>query len=99
MNFKIPKIFKNFYFATGLIFLIWMLFFDANDLISQYKITQKLNELEEEKAYYIEKRKEVKKDRKELLGSNEMLEKFARERYLMKKKSEDLFIIVEKDKE
>lgn len=98
MKFKVPAIFKNFYFATGFVFLIWMLFFDANDLISQYKITSKLNELIDEKEYYTKKREQVKKDRQELLGDKAMLEKFARERYLMKRKYEDLFIIVEKDK-
>jgi cell division protein FtsB len=51
--------------------------------------------LENEREYYEEKLKEVEKDRQELFGDRESLEKFAREKYLMKKENEDVFIIVE----
>jgi len=55
----------------------------------------KLRALESEKEYYLQKIEEVKKDREELLTNKELLEKFARERYLMKKETEDIFIIEE----
>ena len=97
MGKHIPKIFKNFYFIASVVFLIWMLFLDNNDLISQAKLSGKYNDLLEEKAYYKEKIQEVEKDRSGLLSDKDRLEKFARERYLMKKKEEDLFIIVEKE--
>ena len=97
MGKNIPKIFKNFYFIAGSVFLFWMLFLDNNDLISQARLSGKYNDLLDEKAYYQEKIKEVEKDRAGLLSDDERLEKFARERYLMKKKEEDLFIIVEKE--
>jgi cell division protein FtsB len=71
-----------------------MLFIDSNDLYSQFKKRGKLRELEQQKAYYIQMIKEVEKDREELLSNNELLEKFAREKYLMKKESEDLYILV-----
>lgn len=76
-------------------FLVWMLFVDSNDIYSQYKLKKKLSDLEGEKEYYVEKIEEVEKDRQELLSDEELLEKFAREKYLMKKKEEDLYIIVE----
>ncbi|GAB3331597.1 hypothetical protein GCM10027429_10110 [Marivirga atlantica] len=94
---KIPKIFKNFYFVAGSVFLIWMLFLDNNDIISQLKLSSKYNDLQDQKEYYQEKIKEVEVDRAGLLSDEELLEKFARERYLMKKKEEDLFIIVEEE--
>ena len=94
---KLPAFTKNFYFITSVVFLVWMLFFDSNDLVTQYKLNKKLNDLENEKAYFEEKIAEVKQDREELLSNRELLEKFARENYFMKKKSEDLFIIVEKE--
>jgi len=72
-----------------------MLFFDANDFISQYRLKSKLKNLKDQKHYYIKKIEEVKKDREELLNNPELLEKFAREKYLMKKKGEDVFVIVE----
>ncbi len=94
---RIPKIFKNFYFIAGLVFLIWMIFLDNNDLISQLRLSSKYNDLIKEKEYYQEKIEEVEVDRQGLLSDDELLEKFARERYLMKKETEDMFIVVEKD--
>jgi len=91
---KLPPVFKNFYFIVGVIFIIWMLFIDSNDLYSQFKKRGKLSELEQQKAYYTQMIKEVEKDREELLSNNELLEKFAREKYLMKKETEDLYILV-----
>lgn len=95
---RLPKIFRNFYFLVGLGFFIWMLFFDSNDFITQIKMLRKEHDLSKEKAYYTEKMQEVQKEREQLLNNKELLEKFARERYFMKKPSEDLYVIVEKDK-
>ena len=91
---KLPKYTKNFYFIFTALFLVWMLFIDANDLITQYKLNQQRKNLEDEKIYYQEKIVEVQNEREELLGNDASLEKFAREKYLMKKPSEDLFVIV-----
>jgi cell division protein FtsB len=93
---RVPRAFRSFYFITGLIFLIWMLFLDTNDLISRVRLSSKLHSLENEKIYYLQKIKEVEQDRDELLGNKELLEKFAREKYLMKKESEDVFVVIEK---
>jgi hypothetical protein len=94
---KIPKRFRSFYFIAGIVFLIWMIFLDNNDLISRFKLRGKRNSLENEKEYYQEKIKEVEKDRDELFGDRESIEKFAREKYLMKKETEDIFIVQEED--
>lgn len=94
---QIPPIFKNFYFLVGVFFLFWIAFIDSNDLLTQYRLGSKLTNLEDEKAYYTEKIEEVKKDREELLSDKELLEKFAREKYLMKKPTEDIFVVVEEE--
>ena len=94
---KIPRVFKSFYFLAGLVFIVWMLFIDSNDLYSQFSRMRKLNELERQKEFYLEKIQEVEKDREELLSDEALLEKFAREKYLMKKESEDLYVIVEEE--
>jgi len=88
---------RNFYVLTGVGFLVWMLLFDTNDFISQYQMRKKLSDLENEKTYYQEKTEEVKKDRQEVLGNPQLLEKFAREKYLMKKNSEEVFVTVDQD--
>jgi len=92
---KLPKVFRNFYFLACLFFLVWMAFLDSNNLMARFNLSSKLNALENEKEYYEEKIKEVEKDRNELFGTKESLEKFAREKYLMKKETEDVFIVVE----
>jgi cell division protein DivIC len=92
---KLPPAFRNFYFVTGLCFFVWMLFLDSNDLISRFKMSNKVRSLENEREFYQEKIAEVEKDRKELMTNKELLEKFAREKYLMKKATEDIFIIQE----
>ncbi len=90
---RIIPFFRNFYFSTGFFLLVWMIFFDANDFISQYRLTQKSSDLQKEKAFYILKIEEVKKEKEEIFGSRDLFEKFARERYLMKKPTEDIYII------
>ena len=92
---KLPGIFRNFYFVSLAIFFAWMLLLDSINLVARYQLGSKLNALEDEKEYYEEKIQEVKKDRSELFGDRESIEKFAREKYLMKKESEDIYIIVE----
>lgn len=94
---KLPHFFRNFYVLTLLGFLLWMLLLDSNDLISQMKLRNKLSNLQAEKEYYLEKIEEVRKDRQELMSNTELLEKFAREKYLMRKKTEDLYVIKEID--
>ena len=92
---KLPSVFRNFYFIAFVIFFGWMLLLDSNNLVARYQLRSKLNALEDEKEYYQGKIREVKKDRSELFGDRESIEKFAREKYLMKKESEDIYVIVE----
>lgn len=90
------RVARNFYFLTGLGFVVWMAVFDANDLSKQYDMYRKWRELKGEKAYYEANIESVKKDRAELLSSPALLEKFAREKYLMKRPGEDVFVLVPK---
>jgi cell division protein DivIC len=93
---SLPPVFRNFYLITGLVFLVWMLFFDANDLVSQWRKSRKLGELEAEKEYYQQKIVEVTAEREELKSNPQLLEKFARENYLMKRPTETVYIVVNK---
>ena len=72
-----------------------MIFFDANNIFYQFKLSQKLNELEEEKTYYNNEINKVDELKQELFSTDEKKEKFAREKYYMKKDNEDVFIVVE----
>jgi cell division protein DivIC len=95
----LKRIFSNFYIIIGVVFLVWLTFFDSNDLYTQLKQTAKLKGLEDEKEFYVEKIAEVKADREELLSNDELLEKFARENYLMKKPEEDIYVVVENEQD
>ena len=52
---KIPPVFKNKYVITIILFLLWIIFFDANNLISRVREKMELNKLKAEKEYYLEK--------------------------------------------
>lgn len=94
---RIPKPLKNFYVLLGTFFLVWMLFIDSNDFVSQYRLSSELNSLRSQKEYYQDKKVEVIKDREELTTNQRLLEKFARENYLMKKPREDVYVVVQDD--
>lgn len=90
---KLPGIFKNFYFLATLVFLVWLLLADKNDLFSQIKLYSQVNTLEAEKREYQDKIAQLKLERKALLEDDQKLEKLAREKYFMKKPGEDIFVI------
>jgi len=92
---RVFKLSRNFYFLTGASFVVWMLFFDTNDIYSQYVLRKKLSALENERKFYKEKIIEVNSDREALINDKEQLEKFAREKYYMKREGEEVFVIVE----
>lgn len=90
---KLRHIFANKYLITGIAFAIWMLFFDRNDVILQFKRMYELNKLQESEATMIQKIVDTRHELELLKTNPETLERYARERYLMKKDNEDLFII------
>ena len=94
---RIPPFFKNFYFLSTLFFLVWLAFVDSNDLFLQAELSGKQSELEEARQFYHDKILEVKNDREALTNNPDLLEKVAREKYLMKKENEDLYIIVKEE--
>ncbi len=93
---KIPSILRNKFVLVALGYFIYMMFFDSNDIPSQFKLRKHLKGLEKQHNYYAEKIKEVEKERQQLFSNIESMEKFAREKYWMKKENEDLYIILEK---
>jgi len=91
---KVPKTFRNKYVLTIVIFIIWIMLFDSNNLIARYKEMRALRKLRIDREYYVEKIENDKKKLHELKTDNQNLEKFAREQYRMKKPDEDLYIIL-----
>jgi cell division protein DivIC len=90
---NIPSWLKNKYLITGAFFIVWMLFFDPKDLastINRIQTYHKLQKTEETINSYIT---ETRKDERLLKTNPQTIEKYAREKYMMKKDNEDLFII------
>ncbi|MFO7851835.1 MAG: FtsB family cell division protein [Bacteroidota bacterium] len=94
---RIPPILKNRYFLTLVVFLVWIMLFDNNNLIDRYHYLKNLRQLEKDKKYYQERIEEDRRKLNELKTSDENLEKFAREQYFMKKENEDIYIIVDEE--
>jgi cell division protein DivIC len=90
---QIIPIITNKYLLAIVFFAVWMCFFDQRDIFNTLEQKQKLKALEAKKHYYESEIDKAKKDLDNLQNSPAALEKFARERYLMKKDGEDIFII------
>ena len=90
---KISSILFNKYLLAGGFFIVWMLFFDQRDFFYVREQKLKLKELENKKKYYEQEIAKTKKELTDLQNNPSALEKFARERYLMKRDGEDIFII------
>jgi len=86
------KLATNIYALIGLFFVIWMVFLDTNSLLIYLNLERKLSDLERQKTVL---ERDIEKDKKTLLQLNDSveLERYARERYFMKRKNEDVYLI------
>ena len=91
-NFK--KLFKNFYFLFFILFILWMTFIDTNGFYNRYRLSKKLSDLESQKVFYTNEIEQISMDKKSFDNNDELLEKYAREKYLMKKDFKNLIIFI-----
>ena len=86
------KLATNVYALIGIFFVIWMVFLDTNSMMVYLSLEKKLSELERQK---ISLEQDIETDKKTLmqLSDSIALERYARERYLMKRKNEDVYLI------
>jgi cell division protein FtsB len=96
---RLLALLRNKYFLAIVAFATWMLFFDRNDMLAQYGYKTEVNKLQQEKDFYVKEIAMVKKDLTELDSNLTTAEKFAREKYFMKKDNEDVFVIVKTDEQ
>ena len=88
---------KNKYVIAIIAFVVWIMFFDRNNFINRVRLVNTLNELNDQKEFY---QHEIRKDSAELhrlKTDTSSLEKFAREKYLMKKQNEDIYLIIDEE--
>jgi len=86
---------KNKYFITALLVFVWLAFVDRFDFFTQYKLRKELMELEKEKTFYSAEIIRNKQTIDALNNNPQKREKFGREKYLMKKDDEDIFLIID----
>jgi len=98
MKTDIKNIITNKYVIATAVFISLLIFGERNSIYDQYKLRKQLNKAQLEHDYYKNEIEKVRQEQEELFGSDEKLEKFAREKYLMKRDSEDIFVIIDKSK-
>lgn len=96
---KLPPFLRNKYFLTITVFIVWLVLLDANNLIERYRQLSELRNLRKDREYYIRRIEEDRKKLDELKTDDKNLEKFAREQYRMKRKDEDLYIVLTPEEE
>ena len=87
------RILLNRYFIAISAFAVWMIFFDSNSLKRQYKLNTRINEIKEMNAFYSSEIEKNNKAIHDLISNPEAIEKYGREKYLMKRDSEDIYIV------
>jgi len=91
---KVPPIVRNRYFLVAVFFFAWMIFMDTHDVFTQWHLQNTKDQLIDDKAYYEKHIKQARADKQDLETNRE---KFAREKYYMKKSNEEVFVIVEEE--
>ncbi|TPD65905.1 FtsB family cell division protein [Flavobacterium microcysteis] len=86
------RFFGNRYVLVLVLFIVWMVFLDSYSLLEQRVLNKETKEREDNKKYYQD---EIKLDDEKikLLKNPDQIEKYAREKYYMKRDSEDIYII------
>ena len=87
---------RNKYALAIMLFLLWIVFFDENNLVAHHRNKLRLKTLKEQRVFYREKIEADRKKLEELRSGTKNLEKYAREQFYMTKPDEDLFMVVEK---
>lgn len=93
---KVFRFVRNKYFLATVAFVVWMLFFDHNNLFLHLDYRSTLNELKQSKEHYQQQIEKTSTELELMKKNPRWMEKVAREQYLMKKDGEDIYLIPEK---
>jgi len=95
---RVPKFLKNRFVLVVVLFVLYITFFDAHDLVSQIGIRWKIHNIQEQMDFLNKDTESAKSQIIELTTDSASLEKFAREEYRMKRENEEIFVIINEDK-
>lgn len=87
------NIFKSKYLISLTVFAVWIIFFDRNDLITQWDRKQELQKLDSSTSFYEKEIANTKRDLMDLNNKPAILEKFAREKFYFKRPNEEIFLV------
>ncbi len=93
---KVFKLLRNKYLLVTLFFIVWIFFFDTNNLIRWYSTVKDVAIQQRQKEYYKTAIRQADEKLKELRSNRDSLEKFAREQYFFHESDEEIFIVKEK---
>ena len=91
---QIPPIFKNMYVLGAVFFIVWLMIFDSNDILTQLSLRKKEADLQQTQSYYQKQIETVRADREALFSNKDLLERIAREKYYMRAEGEDVYVMV-----
>lgn len=94
IRYRPPQWVMNKYFIVGLSFAVFVTFFDSYNILERNKLSRQLRQARQDMRYYEEEIVQIQRQRDELQDNDITAEKFARERYLMKRADEDVFVIL-----
>lgn len=92
---QIPSWIRSKYFISFAAFCVIVLFLDRNDFFTQYERQKELRQLQQSKTYYTTQIASERKELEALKNNPAIVEKYAREKYLMKRDNEELFLVPE----
>ena len=95
----IQKLIRFRYYILFGAFVLWMVFFDNNNLFYRLSISREIRGLEQMKTFHQKELGRLNRQKSELFSNERNLEKFAREKYHMKRDNEDIFIIIKDSSE
>lgn len=90
---RFVNLIRNKYLLAGVVFVIWMSFFDRYDFATQYSYQKEKNKLETEKAFYTSEIESIATSIHDVKNNPSVIQQIAREKYKMKKENEDVYII------
>ncbi len=91
---RIPLTLRNRYAAVALFLFVWVTFLDSSDVWTTFKNRRELSRMRDQKEWYLTEIARTREQLGELSSNQVLLEKFARERYFMKREDEDIFVLV-----
>jgi len=91
---KIWGLVKNYYIIATLAFIVWISFFDTDNLVSQYAQRKEMNQLLQQKKFYTSEIQRMKNLSEALTTDMSAMEQYGRENYLMKRPGEDIYLVV-----